>query len=116
MKARSRRAGRVRVVRRLGPSLSRSTDEGRSSTCSPENGNRKSPCGGSIGSTRKSTADPRLGDAPPRPPRALRLAPGASVWTILEESRGATAKLKGEGFLHIATSAIEGESQIPPCE
>jgi hypothetical protein len=46
----------------------------------------------------------------------LELAPGPNTWAILEESRGATAKLKGEGLLHVATSAIEGGGQIPPCE
>ncbi len=46
----------------------------------------------------------------------LALAPGPNAWAILEESRGATAMLKSEGLFHIATSAIEGGGQIPPCD
>ncbi|MEO6191536.1 MAG: hypothetical protein ABIS20_00875 [Thermoanaerobaculia bacterium] len=46
----------------------------------------------------------------------LELAPGPSVWAVLEESRGATSMLKSDALLHIAASAIDGGGQIPPCE
>jgi hypothetical protein len=45
----------------------------------------------------------------------LELAPGPASWAILEESRGATAFLKSEGLLLVATSAVEGGGTIPPC-
>ncbi|HEX4497834.1 MAG TPA: hypothetical protein VIE43_19325, partial [Thermoanaerobaculia bacterium] len=45
----------------------------------------------------------------------LELAPGPSVWAILEESRRATGMLQGDGLLLVATPAIEGGGTLPPC-
>jgi hypothetical protein len=45
----------------------------------------------------------------------LELAPGPASWAILEESRGASAFLQGDGLLLVATSAVEGGGPIPPC-
>jgi hypothetical protein len=45
----------------------------------------------------------------------LELAPGPTFWAILEESRGASAMLKTEGLLFVATSAIEGGGKLPSC-
>jgi hypothetical protein len=45
----------------------------------------------------------------------LELAPGPSVWAILEESRGATGMLQSDGLLLVATPAIEGGGSLPPC-
>jgi hypothetical protein len=45
----------------------------------------------------------------------LQLAPGPSVWAILEESRKASHWLQSDGLLLVATPAIEGGGSLPPC-
>jgi hypothetical protein len=45
----------------------------------------------------------------------LELAPGPSVWAILEESRRATGMPQGDGLLLVATPAIEEGGTLPPC-